>query len=243
MRSVARRFGAGLVIAAVAVLSVAVVSAAAAKHSKKPRLSISVLSGRADLVSGGSALVAIALPGRSEAPSKVKVTVGHRNVTQAFAFRKDGRFEGLVTGLTLGRNVLQATLKSGWAARITLVNHPSSGPVFEGPQLKPWTCQAGATDKQCNQPPTFTYLYESTNPATTKLQPYDPNNPPSDVAQTTTDQGHTVPFIVRVETGYMDRDQYQIAALDQPSEAVDGGRAPDAVRPQAADHAWRVVRG
>ena len=155
-------------------------------------------------------------PGRNA--KKVKVTVGRRNVTNPFAIRKDGQFEGLVTGLSLGSSVLQATLKSGWAARITLVNHPSGGPVFSGPQLQPWNCQADATDAQCNQPPTYTYLYKSTNPAKSGFQSYDPNNPPSDVAQTTTDQGVTVPFIVRIETGYMDRDQYQIATLYQPEK-------------------------
>jgi hypothetical protein len=215
----------------------AAVSAAASKPSKKPRLSISVLSGRADLVTGGSALVAITLPGRSD-DKKVKVTVGRRNVTNTFAFRKDGHFEGLVTGLKLGNTTLQATLKSGWAARITLVHHPSSGPAFEGPQLKPWICQTGATDKNCDQPPTFTYLYKSTDPTKTKPQPYDPSSPPSDVAQTTTDQGVHVPFIVRVETGYMDRDQYQIAALDQPKNSW------TAVAPQAQfDHKLLIMHG
>ncbi len=237
MRSVARRFGVGLLMAALAVLSVAVVSAAAAKHAKKPKLSISVLSGRADLVSGGSALVAITLPNHGSA-NTLKVTLNKRGVRSAFAFRKDGHFEGLVTGLKLGNNTLQATLKSGWAAKLTLINHPSSGPVFEGPQLKPWTCQTGATDKNCDQPTTFTYLYKSTDPTKTKLQPYDPKSPPTDVAQTTTDQGHTVPFIVRVETGYMDRDQYQIAALYQ------SGKPWTAVAPQAQfDHKLLITHG
>ena len=45
----------------VALLCAFTVPADAAKH-RKPALSISVLSGRADLVSGGSALVAINLP-------------------------------------------------------------------------------------------------------------------------------------------------------------------------------------
>ena len=92
MRSVARRVWVGLIIAALAAVSVAVASAAVAKHPKKPKkplLSISVLSGRADLVSGGSALVAITLPGRADG-NKVKVTVGRRNVTNQFAFRKEG---------------------------------------------------------------------------------------------------------------------------------------------------------
>ena len=61
----------------------------------------------------------------------------------------------------------------------------------------------------------------STDPAKSGFQPYDPSSPPSDVAQTTTDQGVTVPFIVRVETGYMDRDQYQIATLYPARQAVE----------------------
>ena len=100
MRSVARRVGVGLLIAALAVAERGRGRhGRRSKHPKKPKkplLSISVLSGRADLVSGGSALVAITLPGRADG-KKVKVTVGRRNVTNQFAFRKDGRFEGLVT--------------------------------------------------------------------------------------------------------------------------------------------------
>ena len=69
------------------------------------------------------------------------------------------------------------------------------------------------------QPPTYTLRLPVHRPSNkTGFQPYDPSHPPSDVTQTTTDGGVTVPFIVRVETGYMDRDQYQIAALFQPSK-------------------------
>ncbi len=216
-RSGAVRITLGGVIAALMVVGWAVLPGEAAKNHR-PRLSILVLSGRADLVSGGSALVAINLPRRTDA-RHIRVTLRGRNVTRAFAIRRDGRFEGLMTHLAPGRNKLQATLPSGWAARLTLVNHPIGGPVFSGPQLMPWTCQPGAIDKQCNQAPTFRYLYMSTNPSKPGFQPYDPSNPASDVAQTTTDQGVTVPFIVRVETGYMDRDQYQITVLWQPGKS------------------------
>ena len=115
--------------------------------------------------------------------------------------------------------------------------------MFSGPQLEPWTCRAGSGRPQCDQAPTFTYVYMSTDPTKPGFQPYDPANPPSDVAQTTTDQGVTVPFIVRVETGYMDRDQYQISVLYPAGKPWTRGRAPAAVRPQAADHARRLVRG
>jgi hypothetical protein len=123
-----------------------------------------------------------------------------------------------VTGLSLGPNVLTARLPDGFGARITITNHPNGGPVFAGPQVQPWVCQPGATDKQCDQPAQYSYVYMSTNPNKNGFQPYDPNSPPSDVATTTTDQGVTVPYIVRVETGYQDRDQYQIATLFQPSK-------------------------
>src|SRR5437016_1120688 len=130
-RSSAVRIGLGGGIAALMLAAWAVVPGEAAKNHR-PRLSISVLSGRADLVSGGSALVAIDLPRRTDA-RHVRITLRGRNVTRAFAIRQDGRFEGLVTHLAVGANVLQATLPSGWRARLTLVNHPAGGPVFSGP--------------------------------------------------------------------------------------------------------------
>jgi Tannase-like family of unknown function (DUF6351) len=228
-----RRFWVGL--AGVLLLCLAAVPADAARH-RRPALSISVLSGRADLVSGGSALVAINLA-RSDT-RRVKVTLGRRNVTRDFAIRRDGHFEGLVTGLAMGRNVLQATLRTGWATRIMLVNHPTGGPVFSGPQLEPWICEPGAVDKKCDEATSFKYVYLSIDPAKRGFQPYDPSNPPSDVAHTKTDQGVTVPFIVRVETGYMDRDQYQISVLYQPGEPW------SAVAPQRQfDHKLLIVHG
>jgi Tannase-like family of unknown function (DUF6351) len=178
-------------------------------------VSIEVLSNRADLISSGDALVAINLPAGVD-PAKVKVFVGSRNVTDAFAIRPNGRFEGLVTGLSNGVNVLTARLPDGSGARIRITNHPNGGPAFSGPQVQPWVCQSGATDSQCNAPTTYQYQYKSST--TGQLQSYNPKNPPSDVATTTTDEGVTVPFIIRIETGYQDRDQYKIAVLYDPSK-------------------------
>jgi len=175
--------------------------------------SITVLSNRADLISAGDALIRINLPKKVE-PGQVEVTVGRRDVTSAFAVRPNGQFEGLVTGLALGRNVLKASMP-GPDTKITITNHPNGGPVFSGPQVQPWVCQEGAVDAQCNQPPAYEFLYKPEGGGS--FEPYDPANPPSDVATTTTDEGHEVPFIVRVETGYQDRDQYKIAVLYDPA--------------------------
>jgi hypothetical protein len=177
---------------------------------------IKVLSNRADLVSGGAALVEIKPPAGTAA-ARVAVRLNGADVTRQFAARRNGRFEAVLKGLRLGPNVLTATARHG-IDRATIVNHPKGGPVFSGPQIKPWECQEAARDRKCNQPPAYSFFYKSTNPLEAELQPYDPASPPGDVANTTTDQGVTVPFIVRVETGYQDRDQYKIAALFQPGK-------------------------
>src|SRR3954453_22685917 len=199
---------------ALAALSVSAGPADAAARSK---VSIHVLSGRADLVSGHSALVRVDFSRASDV-RRAKVKVGKRSVRRAIARSGKRHLTGVVRGLRTGPNTLRVTLPSGAGARITLTDHPISGPVLSGPQLKPWKCQDTAKDANCNQPASFTYVYKSSDQSKSGFQPYDPKNPPSDVATTTTDRGVTVPFIVRVETGYIDRDQYQIAALFQPGK-------------------------
>jgi hypothetical protein len=189
---------------------------AAAKHNG---LKIDILSTRADLISGGEALVAIR---GAHSLRGLKVKAAGKSQTKRFQL-VDGTPEGVVKGLARGRSSI-VVRQGRKGARLRVTNHPSGGPVFSGPQLKPWRCQEGATDSKCDQPPTYSYLYMPTNGSS--LQPYDRNDPPSDVATTTTDQGVKVPFIVRLEQGYIDRDQYAIAALYQP------GKPWTATRPQ-----------
>lgn len=175
---------------------------------------IKVLSNRADLISSGDALVEVLLPEGADA-SAVKVDVDGTDVSDAVKLRDSGRVMGLVTGLALGENRLSARLADGSGAVISLINHPHGGPVFSGPQIQPWTCSAGGDDAQCNRAPVYTYQYKSMPGG--PFQPYNPDSPPQQVASTTTDQGNTVPYIVRVETGVIDRDEYRIAALYDPA--------------------------
>src|SRR3954468_7212382 len=188
--------------------------AAAAPAATRPRITIKVLSGRPDLVSGGSALVAI---GGITSTAGLKVTAAGADHSTAFGIGPDGRGEGLVDGLRLGGNTVIARTPRG-AAKLTLTNHPIGGPVLSGPQIQPWTCQDGAADKQCNAKSVIAYQYMPQ--VAGSFQDYDPENPPPDsqIAKTTTDTGETVPFIVRKETGYLDRDQYAIATLWQPAK-------------------------
>lgn len=175
---------------------------------------IKVVSNRADLISGDDVLIDVVPPAGTES-GEIAVTLNGGDITGDFSPTAQGTLRGLVTGLARGENILAASYPDGHAS-VKVTNHPNGGPVLAGPQLQPWTCQKGAIDAQCNQAPSFVYFYKVT--ANSNWKPYDPANPPGVVANTTTDQGVTVPFIVRVETGYQDRDQYQIAVLYQPGQ-------------------------
>jgi hypothetical protein len=187
------------------------------KAATPAAVTIRVISSRADLVSGGNAVVAITKPAAIPL-SNLRIKLNGRDVTSAFAVRPNGKIEGLLGGLHEGANELRATLPDGTGARLWITDHPNGGPLFAGPQLQPWKCEAGAVDAKCNKPPAYTYLYRSTDPTKYDLQPYDPATPPSDVATTKTDQGVSVPFIVRQETGYQDRDQYTILTVYRPGK-------------------------
>jgi hypothetical protein len=205
----ARRVGALLI--GVVLMSSASATATAAAAAPEIR----VLSNRADLISGGDALVEL-VPRGSSGIAGVEVAVDGRDVTASFAERPGGRWMALLDGLKVGANVVTARAADGSTARITITNHPIGGPVIDGPQLQPWKCFEGVLDAQCNRTPEYQFLYKPSGGGA--LRAYDQGNPPSDVATTTTDQGKTVPFVVRQEIGTIDRDQYRIAVLYDPSK-------------------------
>ena len=110
--------------------------------ARADELAIEVLSNRADLISAGDALVEVIVP-PDVAAADVRVTLNDVDVTSAFGLTPTGRLLGLVTGLALGDNVIEAhvtppTLKE--AAAIVVTNHPIGGPVFSGEQLLPFIC-------------------------------------------------------------------------------------------------------
>ncbi|HZN15928.1 MAG TPA: DUF6351 family protein [Acidimicrobiales bacterium] len=207
-----RLLGAAALVAIVGSVTAPPVSAA---PSSAP-LEIVVLSNRADLVSGGDALVEVRLPAGAD-PSSVRVAVDGKDVSSKFALRPTGRVQGLLTGLRVGANTVRAAVADGRGAQLTITNAPIGGPVFSGPHIQPWGCTPGGVDKECNRPPQYNYVYQRTSGGS--LAAYNMASPPSDVAMTTTDTGETVPFIVRQEIGVLARDQYRIAALFDPKKA------------------------
>jgi hypothetical protein len=218
---------------AIALTLLGAVAASPAAADPTTGLQLRALSNRADLISGGDAVIEVALP----APATgLKVLVGTRDVTSAFAAKDPLHYVGLVDGLAVGPNVVTAQVADGSGARLVVTNHPIQGPVFSGPPIQPWYCLPGALDAQCTRPVTYTYQYKSST--TNQMAAYDPENPPTDVATVTTDQGKTVPYVVRTESGTRDRSAYAISVLYD-------GRAPIDRRtgPPAWNHKLYVTHG
>jgi hypothetical protein len=214
------------VVVAIVSAVVALSAPALARGAPSAPIELKTLSNRADLVSGDNVLVEAVLPAETDL-AKVRIELNGHDITSAFARRADGRYLGMVKGLEVGANTLTARSPSG-RATLTITNHPIGGPIFSGPQIQPWYCLPDALDAQCNRPTTFTYHYRSTDPTKSGFQPYDPANPPSDVASTTTDEGKTVRYVVRVEGGTLNRGTYGIAVLATPEEKWDRWTGPAA---------------
>lgn len=113
---------------------------------------ILVLSNRADLISGGDALVEVVVPPgiiqAIQSGGNVKLKASLNSVPlpgDVLSLRPNGRVIGLVTGLKRGQNVLTVQTP-GKTMSIVITNYPISGPVFSGgAQLQPWICATSAS--------------------------------------------------------------------------------------------------
>ncbi len=216
----------GVAALVAALLAVAVVPAFAAK------IEIESLSNRPDKVSGGDVLIRVRVP-QGVALGDVKVKLNNADVTGGlFQDPASHALMGLVTGLKDGNNTINASANKTNPGALVVVNYPIQGPVFSGPQEKPFYCQthqfrvygggpffsAAQLTDPCVEATRVDYLYRNTaTPGAFVALPTGPL--PADLKMTTTTTGETVPYIVRLETGVINRSIYQIAILDDPSVA------------------------
>jgi len=212
------------------------------------------LSNRADLISGGDALLEVRVP-KNVPLNKVRLSLNGHDVTGAFTANASARtLRGVVSGLVEGRNDFAAgESHGGREARLVITNHPIGGPVLLGSQTQPWICATPtptaasgntpatnasglttfAVDAQCNIATEYKLFYRTTTtgcstalpdpsppalpPTNNCFKPYTPGTTPADLAITTTTAGVTVPYIVRVERGTLNRGIYDIAVLFDPT--------------------------
>ena len=186
-------------------------------------LAVAVLSSRPDSVSGDSAVVDVTLPAGLTA-SDVKVSANGTDVTPMLKASADGlHLGGLVTGLGAGDTTLVANVAGNKGhGELVVTNHPRTGPVFSGPHLAPFECRTtesglGAPlDADCSVATRYDWFYFTA--AGVRLPLANPLGArPADLGTVTTIDGKTVPFIVRVESGTINRSIYRIAVLDDPA--------------------------
>jgi hypothetical protein len=181
-----------------------------------------------EFVSGGDVLISVTPPSGVQATA-VRLTLNGADVTSALRADATGRsILALVKNLNDGSNAIVATAGKA-TTRLTVVSHPNAGPVISGPHEQPFVCEtekfklmAGGVagkplDANCSIATRIDYVYKSTAGGDLKPLP-DPKSTPSDVAMTTTTLGVQAPFIVRVETGTINRGVYEIAMLFNPAK-------------------------
>jgi hypothetical protein len=192
---------------------------------------ITVVSSRGEMVSGGDALIRIALPSRLR-PSGVVITRNGEDVSSMFRTEAGSRsLLGIVNGLASGRNLVKVS--SGGSetsvAELAITNHPLTGPVFSGLQEQPFICETSEfqlpdgkllgrpLDASCSVRTVVSYVYRSIGDKPSFLPLPNLTELPADVAWTTTSLGKPAPYVVRVETGTINRAIYQIAVLHDPT--------------------------
>jgi Tannase-like family of unknown function (DUF6351) len=196
------------------IAGVVLVAAGLVRLDAQSALTISVLSSRPDMVSGGDALIQIA-PANGES---VSVAINGQPAPVTLK-TENGRLIGLVENLRIGRNTIEAK-RGSRSARLEVTNYPITGPILSGEHLKPFVCntqQSGLgepLDENCSAPTKVEYFYRTnTSPGVFKPMA-NASERPADLGQTTTNQGQTVPYIVRVESGTINRAIYRIAILE-----------------------------
>ena len=192
-------------------------------------LAIRGVSTRPWLATGGDILVEVVMPS-SQPPGSLRVSLNGQDISAGFMPGDEpGRLLGLVEGLQDGDNVLHATVaNTSINASLTVTAYPVSGPIISGPHQQPFVCQTEqfqlangdmlgpAMDDQCSVPTRIDYVYWS--PEEGAFLPHDPTGQPVEVPEVTLPDGSVVPFIVRVETGTVNRAIYEIAMLHDPAD-------------------------
>ena len=216
---------------AAGVIALAAFSAAAAKPNRPDHeFAIHVLSGRPDTIAGGDTLLRVDVP-KNVPMHQVTLTLNGIKVNSAFVADNASRtLTGLLTGLRLGENTFAVDSngkgKGRPKAEMRLVNYPIEGPILSGPHEQPYACathqfnvnsQAGLgtltpapISDPCHVPTRVDYIYRTTAGS---LAQFAMNaGYPADMATTATGK----PYIIRLETGTVNRAIYQIAVLHDP---------------------------
>ncbi|MEX2583121.1 MAG: DUF6351 family protein [Gemmatimonadota bacterium] len=196
-------------------------------------------------ISGGDALIRVSAPAEIDL-ERIAVSVNGTPAADFRAAPADpfGRSThallGIVTGLREGTNEVVASIDGSEAGSLTVTNYPLIGPIFSGEQLEPYFCldqlqpdddgsarrfaigngefiEGPAAGDGCGYATRVDYLYLPSGEGADFQPLADPASPPANAAQVETGSGATVPLVVRLETGTINRAIYQTAMLVDPA--------------------------
>lgn len=192
-------------------------------------ITIEALSTKPWLVTGGDVLVGVTAADGIDA-TQLRISLNGNDVSGDFIAVSAQSLQALLTDLPLGESMLTAELSTGSnVASLQLSNYPLSGPIISGPHEIPFYCQTQefelvngetlgeARDGDCSVATRIDYVYwsdvdEGFKPLSTAVT----DTPPEDVGEIVNLRGETIPYVVRVETGVVNRAIYEIAMLHQP---------------------------
>lgn len=200
-------------------------------------LDLQSLSSPRHLSSGDDTLVRLAATDGRPLPQDLVMTLNGTDVSSRLQRAADG-FSAMasLSGLVVGNNmvsVARAGRPATALASLSLDTYPLQGPVLYAPQEQPLRCMthlfsvypggpklsdAPTTDANCSVPTRTDWVYhDATRAGTAVWQKYDPAAPPTTIEQATLADGRSVPYIVRLETGVINRGIYQVAVLADPT--------------------------
>ena len=198
-------------------------------------ISLTTLSTRPWLVTGGDVLVAVSLTSGLN-PAQLSVSLNGVDVTAEFVQTSPQQIQALLTGLPEGDSILAASV-NGTASVETLsvTNYPVSGPIISGRREQPFRCQTHefelvkggilgtSIDNYCGVVTRVDYVYWSEVETTFKPYRRLPSGElPADMGEIVGPDGDAMAYIVRVETGTVNRAIYEIAMLHDPAEGQVG---------------------
>jgi len=198
-------------------------------------IEIETLSTKPWLVTGGDVLLEV----RVNPVLDIKLlnySINGRDVSSLFRSVTPSSSQALLEGLPIGQSeLLVFSSEKNYTKALTLTNYPISGPIISGPHEKPFLCETDVFDKvsggalpksmdeNCSVETQVEYVYWSYTDDTYKnWQPTYEINPPSDLGYISIRDVGFKPFVVRVETGVVNRAIYEIALLhDEVNEQLD----------------------
>lgn len=214
-------------------------------------LALETVSNHAHLLSGGDVLLAVTSNVNAQA-IQLQLPDGatYSAIAPASGSSDEYAYQTLVSGLPLGTSTISAEAGAARAS-MQVTNYSLSGPIISGAQQSPYYCvdelapdrdgnarqfaigngeylAADAVADDCSIATRIDYVYLSAD-SDVGFRPLDELSArPQDLAYTETTQGEQLPFIVRLETGTINRAIYQIAILHDPESTAPSASSPPA---------------